>query len=34
MSDEDAFLDGIAANRADRTRLLVFADWLADHGDP
>ncbi len=34
MSDEDAFLDGIAADRADRTRLLVFADWLADHDDP
>lgn len=34
MSEEDAFLDGIAADRADRTRLLVFADWLADRGDP
>jgi uncharacterized protein (TIGR02996 family) len=34
MSEEDAFLDGIAANRADRTRLLVFADWLAEHDDP
>lgn len=34
MSDEDAFLTGIAADRADRTRLLVFADWLADHADP
>lgn len=34
MSEEDAFLDGIAANRADRTRLLVFADWLADRSDP
>src|SRR5947209_1174005 len=34
MSEEDAFLDGIAADRADRTRLLVFADWLADHSDP
>ena len=34
MSDEDAFLDGIAADRADRTRLLVFADWLADRSDP
>src|SRR5687768_14950226 len=33
MSEEDAFLDGIAADRADRTRLLVFADWLADRGD-
>ncbi len=34
MSDEDAFLTGIASDRADRTRLLVFADWLADQGDP
>jgi uncharacterized protein (TIGR02996 family) len=34
MSEEAAFLDGIAANRADRTRLLVFADWLAEHADP
>ena len=34
MSEEEAFLDGIAADRADRTRLLVFADWLADRGDP
>lgn len=34
MSDEDAFLAGIAADRADRTRLLVFADWLADRADP
>jgi uncharacterized protein (TIGR02996 family) len=34
MSEEDAFLDGIAADRADRTRLLVFADWLADRSDP
>ena len=34
MSEEDAFLSGIAADRADRTRLLVFADWLAERGDP
>ena len=34
MSEEDAFLDGIAADRTDRTRLLVFADWLADRSDP
>lgn len=34
MSDEDAFLSGIAADRADRTQLLVFADWLGDRGDP
>lgn len=34
MSDEEAFLEGIAADRADRTRLLVFADWLADRADP
>jgi uncharacterized protein (TIGR02996 family) len=34
MSEEDAFLDGIAADRADRTRLLVFADWLAERSDP
>jgi uncharacterized protein (TIGR02996 family) len=34
MSEEDAFLEGIASDRADRTRLLVFADWLAEQGDP
>jgi uncharacterized protein (TIGR02996 family) len=34
MSEETTFLDGIAADRADRTRLLVFADWLADRADP
>src|SRR4051812_33056412 len=34
MSDEGAFLDGIAGDRADRTRLLVFADWLAERDDP
>jgi uncharacterized protein (TIGR02996 family) len=34
VSEEEAFLDGIAANRADRTRLLVFADWLTDRSDP
>jgi uncharacterized protein (TIGR02996 family) len=34
VSEEDAFLDGIAADRADRTRLLVFADWLAERADP
>jgi uncharacterized protein (TIGR02996 family) len=34
VSDEDAFLDDIAADRADRTRLLVFADWLAERSDP
>lgn len=34
MPEEDAFLDGIAADRADRSRLLVFADWLADRSDP
>jgi uncharacterized protein (TIGR02996 family) len=34
VSEEDAFLDGIAADRADRSRLLVFADWLADRSDP
>jgi uncharacterized protein (TIGR02996 family) len=34
MSEEDAFLGGIAVDRADRTRLLVFADWLADRNDP
>lgn len=34
MSEEDAFLAGIEADRADRTRLLVFADWLAERNDP
>ena len=34
MSEEDAFLAAIAADRADRTRLLVFADWLAERSDP
>jgi uncharacterized protein (TIGR02996 family) len=34
VSEEDAFLAGIQADRADRTRLLVFADWLAERGDP
>ncbi|MCI0702848.1 MAG: TIGR02996 domain-containing protein [Planctomycetia bacterium] len=34
MSEEEAFLNAIAADRADRTRLLVFADWLADRDDP
>jgi uncharacterized protein (TIGR02996 family) len=34
MSEEGAFLDAIAADRADRTRLLVFADWLAERDDP
>jgi uncharacterized protein (TIGR02996 family) len=34
VSEEDAFLHGIATDRADRTRLLVFADWLADRSDP
>jgi len=34
MAEEDAFLDAIAADRADRARLLVFADWLAERDDP
>jgi uncharacterized protein (TIGR02996 family) len=34
MSLENAFLECIAADRTDRTRLLVFADWLAERSDP
>lgn len=31
MSDEEAFLDALAANPADDTARLVYADW---HGEP
>lgn len=34
MTEHDAFLRAICANPADDTPRLVFADWLADHGDP
>jgi uncharacterized protein (TIGR02996 family) len=34
MTDHDAFLRAICADPADDTARLVFADWLADHGDP
>lgn len=33
MNDEQAFLDAIAANPADPTPRLVFADWLQDRED-
>jgi uncharacterized protein (TIGR02996 family) len=34
MSDDDAFLAGIAAAPADPLPRLVYADWLDDRGDP
>ena len=34
MNDEAAFLQTIAAHPGDETHVLVFADWLDDHGDP
>ena len=34
MSDEAAFLAAIAAEPADDTRRLVYADWLDERGDP
>lgn len=34
MTEHDAFLRAICDNPADDTARLVFADWLADHGDP
>ncbi|MDB5311650.1 MAG: hypothetical protein JWO38_5852 [Gemmataceae bacterium] len=34
MSDPDSFLRAITADPDDDTARLVFADWLADHGDP
>ncbi|VTU01982.1 ---NA--- : : Ribosomal_L12 [Gemmataceae bacterium] len=34
MSDEAAFLDALAANPADDTARLVYADWLDEHGEP
>ena len=33
-SDERAFLDAIIARPDDDTVRLVYADWLAEHGDP
>jgi uncharacterized protein (TIGR02996 family) len=33
-SDEDAFLQAILAQPEDDTVRLVYADWLAEHGDP
>jgi uncharacterized protein (TIGR02996 family) len=34
MSDREAFLNAIAANPADDTARLAFADWLDEHDDP
>jgi uncharacterized protein (TIGR02996 family) len=34
MSTEEAFLQDILAHPEDDTPRLIFADWLADHGDP
>jgi uncharacterized protein (TIGR02996 family) len=34
MRDESLFLAAIAAEPADDTPRLVFADWLDEHGDP
>jgi uncharacterized protein (TIGR02996 family) len=34
VSDEAAFLDALAANPADDTARLVYADWLDEHGEP
>src|SRR5262249_10178667 len=34
MSERDGFLRAIAANPADDTVRLAFADWLEEHGDP
>jgi uncharacterized protein (TIGR02996 family) len=34
MSDEDAFLNAILANPQDEAPRLVYADWLAERGDP
>jgi uncharacterized protein (TIGR02996 family) len=34
MSEERAFLAALAANPADATARLVFADWLTEHDDP
>jgi uncharacterized protein (TIGR02996 family) len=33
MTDEQAFLDALAANPADDTTRLVYADWLDDRGE-
>ena len=34
MSERDGFLRAIAADPADDTVRLAFADWLDEHGDP
>src|SRR5260370_13839087 len=34
MNDEAAFLAAVAAEPADETLKLVFADWLEERGDP
>ncbi len=34
MSEEQAFLDAIAASPFDDTPRLVYADWLDEHGEP
>lgn len=33
-SDEQAFLNAIAADPEDSAPRLIFADWLDEHGDP
>lgn len=33
MTDEQAFLDALAADPADDTTRLVYADWLDDRGE-
>jgi uncharacterized protein (TIGR02996 family) len=34
MNDDLAFIDAILADESDDTPRLVYADWLADHGEP
>ena len=34
MTDEQAFLDLLVANPADRQTRLIYADWLEERGDP
>src|SRR5262249_9152107 len=34
MSEHDTFIRAICENPADDTARLVFADWLAENGDP
>lgn len=34
MNDDLAFIDAILKDESDDTSRLVYADWLADHGEP